>query len=167
MSYPQKSVVRVAAKRKTHMNLDSKHVTTLGFGQLAPVYSLECVPGDHVKVNPKFLAQVAPLYKPSFGDVKVHLRSFYVPHRLVWRPFEDFIENNPSHATAVTSFTQNSVPYIQVTDIISMLTHDDFYDELIPFDDAQGEPEAKVQTTTSKDSPWLPRAVFIHSAYLI
>lgn len=126
VNFPQKSVVRVAAKKKVTMNLSQKHTTSLGFGQLCPVYINECVPGDKFKITPNYLAQVAPLYKPAFADVKVNLRAFFVPHRLVWPQFEDFISNNRHFATALQATLPSFVPYITAEEICQFCTDTDY-----------------------------------------
>lgn len=64
-------------------------------GQLVPVSCFEVLPGDTVQMSSSALLRVSPLNAPVMHPVTVRLHSFFVPHRLVWAGWEDFITGGP------------------------------------------------------------------------
>lgn len=63
-------------------------------GILYPVLSLEAVPGDKFNIGCDSLIRFAPLLAPIMHRVDVYVHYFFVPNRLVWDGWEDFITGN-------------------------------------------------------------------------
>lgn len=68
---------------------DNKLSTQMGL--LTPFLTLDCVPGDKISLKSSVFLRFAPLIAPVMHRVSVYCHFFFVPHRLVWDGFEDFI----------------------------------------------------------------------------
>lgn len=64
---------------------------TCDMGQLIPVLCEETVPGDTFKIGNSIVARFAPLVAPIMHEVNVYVHYFFVPNRLTWADWEDFI----------------------------------------------------------------------------
>jgi len=60
-------------------------------GQLIPVMCDEVVPGDKFKISNEVVIRWQPLIKPILHEVNVFTHYFFVPYRLLWDEWEDFI----------------------------------------------------------------------------
>lgn len=60
-------------------------------GELVPVGLTEVLPGDTIQHATSALVRAAPLLAPVMHPVHVRLHHWFVPHRLVWDDWEDFI----------------------------------------------------------------------------
>lgn len=81
-------------------DLSHNHFTTLDFGYLYPVMWQEGVPGDIFSLNIEALVRALPLVSPILNNITMELEAFFVPTRLVWKKWEDFI----------TTVDQDSIP---------------------------------------------------------
>lgn len=77
-------------KRST---FDMSHVnsTSMKMGYIVPVMYQECLPGDTWQFDSKFFVRVAPLVAPVMHRVWIDSFTFYVPWRLTWNNWEDYI----------------------------------------------------------------------------
>lgn len=64
-------------------------------GNLVPVGLVEVLPGDTVQQMTSLLIRVSPLLAPVMHPVHVRIHHWFVPHRLVWEDWEDFITGGP------------------------------------------------------------------------
>lgn len=60
-------------------------------GRLIPVGCFEVLPGDTVQQATSALVRVSPLMAPVMHPVSVRIHHWFVPHRLVWDGWEQFI----------------------------------------------------------------------------
>lgn len=93
-------------KRFKH-NLSYYHLTTCDMGQLVPVGLTEALPGDTIQHHTNILIRVSPLAAPIMHNVTARLHHFFVPHRLVWDSFEDFITGGEDGMNADTVPTRS------------------------------------------------------------
>jgi hypothetical protein len=77
-------------KRYKH-SLSHYHLTSFDMGQLVPVGCLEVLPGDTFQQQTSALVRVTPQLKPLMHPVNCQIHHFYVPNRLLWSGWEDFI----------------------------------------------------------------------------
>lgn len=88
------SLFNVFPVRKPKGNLfDLSHERKFSFnmGQLVPMFVQDVVPGDRFKVQSEVLLRLAPMLAPVMHRVNVFVHFFFVPNRLVWDNWEDFI----------------------------------------------------------------------------
>ncbi|QXP07973.1 MAG: major capsid protein [Arizlama microvirus] len=60
-------------------------------GKLIPIGVQEVIPGDTFQHSTKLLIRTAPLLAPIMHPVRARVHHFFVPYRLIWDDFEDFI----------------------------------------------------------------------------
>lgn len=77
-------------KRSKH-SLSHYKLATLDMGELVPVGCYEVLPGDTVQQATSLLLRVSPLLAPVMHPVMVRIHHWFVPNRIVWEDFEDFI----------------------------------------------------------------------------
>lgn len=80
--------------RKNAFNLSYDHKSSGTFGRLMPVHVQECIPGDIFKGKSTCLLRFAPLIAPIMHRVNVYTHFFFVPNRILWPGWEDFITGN-------------------------------------------------------------------------
>lgn len=102
--------VQVDTPNVNAFDLSHDHKTTIDMGKLIPALTLECVPGDRMKVGCETLAKFAPMLAPVMHRYDLYAHYFFVPYRLLWKGWEKFIaqENDPITGE-VPAF-----PYIEV-----------------------------------------------------
>lgn len=81
--------------RRSKHSLSSTHLTTFDMGQLVPVNLLETLPGDSVQMSTSALVRCAPMVAPPMHPVRVRIHHWFVPHRLTWKNWENFITGGP------------------------------------------------------------------------
>lgn len=85
------SKIRVNKPHRNRFNLSHSVKTTTKFGQLMPFFCHPVVPGDTFKLNTEFLIRFAPFIAPVMHECQVFTHFFFVPNRLVWDNWENFI----------------------------------------------------------------------------
>jgi len=81
-------------KRSKH-TLSNYRLFTCNMGELIPCGIQEALPGDTFQLSSSALIRVSPLAAPVMHPVTVRVHHFFVPHRLVWTSWEDFITGGP------------------------------------------------------------------------
>ena len=64
---------------------------TCDMGQLIPVMCDEVVPGDIFKIGNQSVIRMQPLVAPVLHEINAYVHYFFVPYRLLWDQWEDFI----------------------------------------------------------------------------
>lgn len=59
--------------------------------ELVPILLEEVVPGDKFRINSEIMMRMAPMIAPIMHRVNVYTHFFFVPNRLVYTEWEDFI----------------------------------------------------------------------------
>ncbi len=83
--------VRVKKPKLTTFDLSNKYVGNIGFGALIPFMAHEMNPGEKFKFSSEVLIESFPMLASIYGDIDVKLEYFFVPNRLLWDKWEDFI----------------------------------------------------------------------------
>jgi hypothetical protein len=96
-------------KRFKH-NLSHYKLLTCDMGKLVPVGCVEVLPGDTFQHQTDVMVRVSPLAAPVMHPVHVRIHHFFVPNRLTWSSWEDFITGGPdgTNADTVPTLTTNS-----------------------------------------------------------
>lgn len=84
------SIPRPKVKR-SRFNLSHSYKTTGGIGKLIPVLCREVIPGDIWNVNTSTLVRMSPTIAPIMHNFAIRTECFFVPNRLVWKDWQDFI----------------------------------------------------------------------------
>lgn len=107
-----------AAKRRETFNLKGQHITTTDFAQVSPVYKRLLTPGDKFNIRMSLLCNVAAMQFPTYGNIQIVNRAFFVPLRSVWSFFKEFKEESKVEIDG--SFGVPKVPYIKSDDIFAL-----------------------------------------------
>lgn len=83
--------IRLRRPKRNVFNLSYENKLTMNMGELVPIMCMPIVPGDKFRVNTEALVRLAPLVAPMMHRVNVYTHYFFVPNRLVWSEWEDFI----------------------------------------------------------------------------
>ena len=83
----------VQKKRIGRNKFDLSHEVkmTASMAKLYPFYIQETVPGDKIRINSEIFIRFAPMLAPVMHRIDVYTHYFFVPNRLVWDEWEDFI----------------------------------------------------------------------------
>lgn len=81
-------------KRAKH-SLSNYRLTSMNMGNLVPIGLTEVLPGDTMQQATSALVRVSPLINPVMHPVHVKIHHWFVPTRIIWEDFEDFITGGP------------------------------------------------------------------------
>lgn len=77
--------------KKNKFDLSREVKMTGNMGYLYPCFIQDVLPGDSYRVNTQQLVRFSPLLAPMMHRVDFKIDYFYVPYRLVWDEWKDFI----------------------------------------------------------------------------
>ena len=80
----------------------SHYRQTCDMGKLVPCGLLEVLPGDTFQHSADMLIRVSPMSAPVMHPVVARIHHWFVPHRLTWTDWEDFITGGPDGNNADT-----------------------------------------------------------------
>lgn len=75
-------------------NLSFPVVQTLGINETRCVGCINMEQGERVHVNLNQFSRFSPLVAPTFGDFKIKTHAFWVPTRLVWAHYGEFLDDS-------------------------------------------------------------------------
>lgn len=87
--------VKTPKIKRNAFNLGHEVKLTCRMADLVPIMCQEVVPGDTFKVNTQLFMRFAPMLAPIMHRVDVYTHFFFVPNRLLWDEWEDFITGGP------------------------------------------------------------------------
>lgn len=96
-------------KRSKH-SLSHYNLATFDMGELVPVANFDVLPGDSIRMSTSCLLRLSPLMTPVMHPVTVRLHHWFVPYRLLWDDWEDFITGGPNNAGPATPFPSTPGP---------------------------------------------------------
>lgn len=88
--------------KRTKFSLSNYKLFTCDMGELVPCGLTEVLPGDTIQQSTSALVRASPLLAPVMHPVHIRIHHWYVPHRLVWDDWEDFITGGPDGMDAST-----------------------------------------------------------------
>lgn len=100
-------------------NLSHEKKFTANFGYLYPFLIIDAVPGDTFKLSTEFFVRTAPLIAPVMHRVNVKVNYFFVPNRLIWSEWNEFItgvDQSRNYVSAGASYFVDPVkPFIKAS----------------------------------------------------
>ena len=83
--------IKLTKPQKNSFDLSHDVKLSTRMGQLTPILTLECVPGDKFNLGCESLIRFAPLIAPVMHRMDVSMHYFFVPNRILWSNWEKFI----------------------------------------------------------------------------
>lgn len=85
--------VKVFKPRSNQFDLSHDVKLSCNMGYLIPTLCLDLVPGDSIRLGCEALTRLAPMVAPMMHRVDVYMHYFFVPNRLLWENWKNFITN--------------------------------------------------------------------------
>lgn len=95
--------------KRSKFSLSHYKLLTCELGKLVPIACFEVLPGDTLQQASSALIRVTPLVAPVMHPVHVRIHHWFVPLRIIWDGFEDFITGGPDGMDATVP------PYFNIT----------------------------------------------------
>jgi hypothetical protein len=92
--------IKLTKPAKNSFDLSHDVKMSAKMGQLTPILTLECVPGDKFNLGCESLVRFAPMIAPVMHRMDVSMHYFFVPNRIVWPNWEKFITDANSGIVA-------------------------------------------------------------------
>lgn len=115
---------------RSAFDLSMRKCFTAKVGELLPVFFKECIPGDKFKLGLSSFTRTQPVNSAAYTRIKEYYDYFFVPYRLLWRYFDQFVtdtqESNPQFSLSLTqssSSVAQRTPYFLSTQVIGHLNN--------------------------------------------
>lgn len=99
-------------KRSSH-NLSHYRISSYDMGELVPVGCMEVLPGDTIRHSTSMLLRVTPLVSPLMHPIQLRVHHWFVPNRILWDGWEDYISKQTGTHPTIT-YTEGTSPYTLV-----------------------------------------------------
>lgn len=87
--------IQLFKPKKNVFDLSHDVKLSANMGELVPIMCTECVPGDKFNIGCESLIRFAPLVSPVMHRMDVTMHYYFIPNRVVWPGWEDWIVNKP------------------------------------------------------------------------
>jgi len=104
--------IQLKKPNKNFFDLTHDVKLSANLGELTPILTLECVPGDKFDLSAESIIRFAPMVAPVMHRMDVTMHYFFVPNRILWDNWEKYITNNGPSGTGVDYVA----PYLTMTD---------------------------------------------------
>lgn len=88
-------------KRSKH-SLSCYKLLSCDMGELVPIFCAEALPGDTWQAATSLLVRMAPMLAPPMHPVHARVHWWYIPNRIIWNDWENFITGGPDGMNAST-----------------------------------------------------------------
>lgn len=96
-------------RKRSKFSLSHYVLKTCKMGYVLPVGLVEVLPGDSFRHATSVFMRLAPMLAPVMHPVTVRIHHWFIPTRLLWDDFEDFITGGPTN-TDVSEFPTVTAP---------------------------------------------------------
>lgn len=104
--------------KKSRFVLNHEYCATMDFGYLYPILCLDVVPGDRFRFGNEILVNTATMASPVYGRIDARVDYFFVPYRLLWSDWRDFITGGEDGQASPTF--PSILPYMGVVPVGSI-----------------------------------------------
>lgn len=116
--------------QKNLFDLSYSNKFTSHLGMLLPCYVRECIPGESVEISPKAFARTLPLNSAAMVKINQNIDYFFVPFRLLWRDFPQFISATKFATSSLVpsgfsvSAPSEKIPVMGFSNVLSKIISD-------------------------------------------
>lgn len=97
--------IQMTRPKKNSFDLSHERKISMNMGDLVPILCEEVIPGDSFRVNSEIFMRLAPMIAPVMHRCDVTTHYFFVPSRILWNEFENFITGG-RNGTLTPTFPQ-------------------------------------------------------------
>lgn len=101
------STQQITNVRHSTFDLSHDYVLSFNMGQLVPILVQETLANETWKIGAETLIRFQPLIAPVYQRFRVYRNFFFVPSRIIWKGWEDFIKQSDVDIT-------NALPTIKL-----------------------------------------------------
>lgn len=105
------NTVQLQKPQRSQFDLSHTKRLTTRAGRLTPVFVAEAIPGDTFRGNIEILMRVAPLLAPIYDQITLFTHIFFVPYRILWTDWEEFITGGRLGNTLETAPIPPYIPF--------------------------------------------------------
>lgn len=92
--------------RRSKFYMPFRHLTSMNTGDIVPIFHKEVLPGDTFQLNESMIVRMTTPIAPVLDNAWIDTYYFFVPRRLVWEHWREFMgENNTDAWTQETEYT--------------------------------------------------------------
>ena len=117
--FPSEQKIREAVHNFSDHNFSHDHITTADFFKMKVLFCKELVPKDQVNLRMESFARLLSLAAPTFADIRLQSRAFFVPMRTIMEGWNEFITEAPYYGANGQQSISN-VPVVSNRTIISL-----------------------------------------------
>lgn len=100
--------VSIPRRPRSRKNLTHDVNLTTDFARLTPILCIDTVPGDRFKLGTEIHMKFSPLLYPIMSRVNVRVDYFFVPNRILWSNWQNFITRNDENGRPIISSDDSS-----------------------------------------------------------
>lgn len=102
---------------------------TASVGMLLPCFCKEVNPNEHFRINPQMFLRTVPMNSAAYVRLKQYCEFYFVPYRLLWRSFPQFISGTSNQFSTVIKDGSkfDSVPAAKFSDILNTIVNGTSY----------------------------------------
>lgn len=91
--------------RRSKLKMPFRHLTSFNTGDIIPIFHKEVLPGDTFSLNESMVVRMTTPIAPVMDNAWIDTYYFFVPRRLVWEHWQEFMgENNNDAWTQETEY---------------------------------------------------------------
>lgn len=109
--------IKLQRPKKNVFDLTHDVKLSADMGNLTPILTLECVPGDKFDIGCESLIRFAPMIAPVMHRMDVSMHYFFVPNRILWNNWEKFITGNDEVVAPYITYTEYFPTYAGVNNV--------------------------------------------------
>lgn len=106
--------------KRNKFSLSHYKLCTMDMGKLIPISWFETLPGDTIQQTSATLIRMAPMEAPIMHPVMARIHHWFVPLRLIWEDFEDFITGGDD-GTFTATVPQFNSPTVAEGDLLDYM----------------------------------------------
>lgn len=95
--------IQVNVPKRNTFDLSHMRKQSMNMGDLCPALVLDMVPTDKIRINTTQLVRLAPQVAPVMHRVKIYMHFFFVPNRIIWENWDEWISGGPDGNTQIAA----------------------------------------------------------------
>lgn len=114
--------VPVKVPDRSGFDLSHENLFSATVGTLIPASVEEVLPGDVCSIGGSLSVELPPLATNFKGRVDARLETFFVPNRILWAGWQDFICQDQTHKPVVPGFSvAASIPFVRLGNLANTI----------------------------------------------